>query len=826
MREWGECAGKDLIDTPILLTAIQEEALWEQAIRVSFRNEDDSRDALLNIPETAAAARRARDLLLSWEAPQDPRAFEGSSDTQAFFEWMTTIERRLRESGWITFGELPRALWTKAREERSSSKTIELAGFDEIVPADRKLFDALGIPQNTGNLPGRSGQSIDGAPAAGQLNLPFANLRRARCADRVDELVQAAGWARRVLEQRPAARIGVVVRGLAELSSTAERIFDDTLHPGCGFAVPDSMRAFHVSAGGPSSEAPLIDAALLLLGLGGGLRVSEAGRLLRSPFSHLDDAGRIAADRELRKREIESVSFDSPAIRNLFVDAAAYRHGLPERMRPSQWSAAFSRLLKASGWPGPRALSSAEYQTVEHWKDLLSSLAQLDLVMPPLGYSQAFARLSRIAAGSRFAPSDAPGRSEEAPVQVMDMLEAAGSRFDALWVAGLHAGAWPQPSRPDPFLPRELQRAAGMPRSSPERELAYAQRVTARLIESAPEIVFSHPARDVEEALLPSPLIESIPEDSGLPGPRETALRRVFGPGVALEERVDDRVGALAPDTMQHGGMKVIADQSACPFRAFAIHRLQAREMEEPPLGVTPRDHGNVTHDALRFLWRELGSQDELMARTPGQLVDLVRACVAEALEKSFGVAATPAAERFRVLEQARLERLLAQWLDGEKKRPRFTVVQSELDEEASIGGLRFTIRADRVDQYAGGSHAIVDYKTAKLVSASDWEGDRPDAPQLPLYAVTSTRQVSEIAFAQLTAAKLAWINETNVRREIGDWKRILEKIALDFREGHAEVDPKDRRSTCRLCKLPSLCRIGDVAANAEEEDAEDGADE
>ena len=52
-----------------------------------------------------------------------------------------------------------------------------------------------------------------------------------------------------------------------------------------------------------------------------------------------------------------------------------------------------------------------------------------------------------------------------------------------------------------------------MPHSSPERELAYARRVTERLLDSAAEVVCSYPLFSGEEKLRVSPLIEALPED-------------------------------------------------------------------------------------------------------------------------------------------------------------------------------------------------------------------------------------------------------------------------------------------------------------------------
>ena len=214
-------------------------------------------------------------------------------------------------------------------------------------------------------------------------------------------------------------------------------------HGRLDFAQAPSRAAFHISAGAPSSEVPLIAEALLILGIKSGLRIGEAGMLLRSPFLGLDKAPASRLYSDLRRQGIEEISFEVDAVRRAFPAMAKAADELRERQHPSEWSAAFSKLLQRAGWPGERPLNPAEHQTVEHWKNLLSELASLDVVLPRMTYGQALQRLRRIAHDRRFAPRD-----EGAPVQIMDILEAAGSQFDALWIAGLHGGVWPEAAAP------------------------------------------------------------------------------------------------------------------------------------------------------------------------------------------------------------------------------------------------------------------------------------------------------------------------------------------------------------------------------------------
>jgi hypothetical protein len=237
-------------------------------------------------------------------------------------------------------------------------------------------------------------QAWSAAPTIAQPAQHRAGLR-----DSTEELMQAAAWARRKLEAHPDARIGVIVRGLAGLSAATERIFDDIFHGRLDFA-RDAATAFHISAGAPSSEVPLIAEALLVLGIKSGLRIGETGMLLRSPFLRIDKAHASRLYAELRRQGIEEISFEVEGVRRAFPAMAKAADELRERQHPSEWSAAFSKLLQRAGWPGDRPLNPAEHQAVEHWKNLLSEFAALDVVLPRMTYRDALRRLRSLTAGA------------------------------------------------------------------------------------------------------------------------------------------------------------------------------------------------------------------------------------------------------------------------------------------------------------------------------------------------------------------------------------------------------------------------------------------
>ena len=71
--------------------------------------------------------------------------------------------------------------------------------------------------------------------------------------------------------------------------------------------------------------------------------------------------------------------------------------------------------------------------------------------------------------------------------------------------------------------------------------------------------------------------------------------------------------------------------------------------------------------------------------------------------------------DRARKLEQARWERLLGEWLEVEKRRVSFEVVEREVSRKVDAGGLTLEVKADRIDRLADGTHAILNGRGEKL---------------------------------------------------------------------------------------------------------------
>jgi ATP-dependent helicase/nuclease subunit B len=849
-RTWEELALAE--SGAMLLSPQQEIALWETVIETSRLA-----GRLLN---PAAAARSVREAwLIQHEFCMELRPQRSASDawdsvdsdTEAFDEWSRAYAERLRSAGWIDSGQLPAAIaGAMKRGARSRVRHIVRAGYEAYTPQQQLLFDAFA----------QAGCVIDdAAPDC----VSSSTAMRQGCDDAEAELLFVAGRVRALLAAHadalprlPRLRIGVVVPDLGSRRSAAMRVFDDVLEPLRVTTPGDpAPRLFNCSLGLPLTDYPMVSTALLILKLASGeITLGEAGALLRSPYvggADAELASRALADAQLRARGrkqvtpgalLQGVQGPAPAhasrlaaLLEAWITNARNARGL--RQPPSAWSATFLALLQGLGWPGERTLDSAEYQTFEKFREVIAGLTALDPLRPRLTHAEALSALRRLAADTVF-QAEAP----EAPVQILGTLESLGLPFDALFVTGLAGDSWPAAPRPNPFLPVVLQRTLNVPHASAEWELQFARRMTQAWLQAAPDVTFSWPQREGERELTMSPLIVTVPVATAtVVAP--CLLRNALFDARRIETLEDNRAPSLSAGVRVSGGTQMFQNQAACPFRAYGIHRLGARGLEDGADGLDPRERGSLVHQALSVLWRDIGSLEILLALSAAALVERTASAVNAAVDALCRARPDVMSVAFAALERERLTSLLLRLAVLEKQRVPFEVVACEDSRALSIAGVLLTARLDRVDRLADGSHLILDYKTG-VANIGAWTGGRPDEPQLPLYAVTGEADVSGIAFVQLRAREVAFkgvTREAQVLPEVASldasrtlaaqypdwpallasWRTALEQLARDYLAGRAEVAPKRYPQTCEYCELGALCRVQELAQHAAAADGE-----
>jgi len=291
---------------------------------------------------------------------------------------------------------------------------------------------------------------------------------------------------------------------------------------------------------------------------------------------------------------------------------------------------------------------------------------------------------------------------------------------------------------------------------------------------------------------------------------------------------------AFTGEDRLRGGTRIWQDQAACPFRAFARHRLGANGLNVPITGLDYAMRGKLTHRVLELLWKELRDSDRLAALAEDALRQWVDKAVTQTLREAGEQRPQTLRGRLRELERQRLMELVMAWLEREKDRPPFAVIARERGRRVRFGGIPVTLRPDRMDRTAEGEYLLLDYKTGNA-QVDDWFGDRPASPQLPLYAVME-EQCSGIALALVRrgkmtlegiAARPGLAPGMEAVAEIGgkageardweglreEWRSTLSALANAFLRGEANVDPVSENGACRYCDLHALCRIGAVGA-------------
>jgi hypothetical protein len=107
------------------------------------------------------------------------------------------------------------------------------------------------------------------------------------------------------------------------------------------------------------------------------------------------------------------------------------------------------------------------------------------------------------------------------------------------------------------------------------------------------------------------------------------------------------------------------------------------------------------------------------------------------------------------------------------------------------------------------------------MLTPKQWDGPRPDDPQLPLYAVAAPEDLAAVVFARMRPGEMRFMGYSKAERVLprveiyrdwqkllDTWKRDADALGAAFAAGDAPVDPKEGLKTCRRCELHTLCRV------------------
>jgi ATP-dependent helicase/nuclease subunit B len=808
-------------DSPRCLTDVEERELWRSVIDAAQEGRE-----FLDPAAASRAARRARRAIQEYGIPLRAVARDDSDETQAFLRWNQAFDERCRALKCISADTLLGSLSVPA----SSVAWIENPAWRPVARQWLQRCAPPLAPQGIASQPGRTASRMKAVSPAAELSglaawallnlhadpgfrawvcIPDLNQRRAEVVDAMDAALARQRFALR--EDRGGAPYAVA-GGTALAGYAPVRAALETLAAGAG---PVSLPRFSAllrapelqDSGAEASAAALLDLALRR----------------HAPSEAEIDSWLAIADRVARAENIVPVA----AVQRLHAVRRALAAARGTH-RFSAWVAVWIAALEAGPWALRSRWSSIEYQAAERFRELLAELATADALFGTHSPESALRVLSRAARDTQFqVQTGVPA------IWVSGQLIDPWVNYDGLWISRCSDEHWPPGPSPIALLPVRLQREYGVISAGPETQLNQALDLQRRWLARATQCVFSYADPGDGRSSAPSPLLPqdaSPPQESLVLAAPQPHWHALFAAAPVLQSLSDE----LAPPFSSRErtrGVATLRAQSRCAFRGFAETRLGARALEQPIPGFNERERGELTHNALQHIWSVLRDSTALQLLAPDaqqQLLDdgVMRALAEICKRRDPG-------PRWRLRERVRLNNLLRLWLDVERKRAPFAVETLEKGAQSvRFADLDFTVRIDRVDRLADGARVLIDYKTGAAVP--DWRGERPDNPQLPIYALLFPKALVAVAYGKVNASDSGFIGEAE-RRDIfkpgsrssalegmpdfaalvGLWSRRVEALAAQFASGRAEVAPT--LQACQTCDLHGLCRVPAAFEPAEE---------
>lgn len=790
--------------------------LWTEIIVQS--GEHDELRGLIDAGQLAALAAQADEIALHWKVVVD--SAWTTPEYLQFSAWQRAYQERLRDRSALDRTRVALQVPNWIRQGRVKlPENLVLAGFSQYSPA---MKDVLLACQDCG-------VSVYEYQPDVSVSLPAP--RQVRSATPAQQWQQAIDWAKRALDGDATGRYAIVVPDLQGHADQARRL----IHAALG-----ADQAFNVAVAPPLAQWPAARAMLAWLKIVGGLSmdgqvaVELAGQALLAGHcaGDLQERGQRALI-DVKWRQSQRIGVSSDDWRQ-FIEPLGQLHqawghaqalwtsiSATDQLAWETWSSLFRQTLVETGFPGGQAQTSVGFQSVQALDVLLTRLAGLDDFFEPVTWRQALNRLQALASQTLFQPQ----RDSAARLDVLGLLEAEGGQWDGVWVMGLTDAVLPAAVSPNPLLPRQALAAAQAPRSTPEREREWAARTFEGLCQLAPSVIMSWPARDDQQELRASPLLNHLPVWDPLAEQDDAAG------AIELERWTDGTCPPLDPDELVSGGVAVLETQARNPMWAFVRYRLNTRALESYARVPSRSLRGTFLHAVMRALWDDLQSRQQMVEWLSSPGLDKHLTEIVQRLARLMLSEWPPA---LVVLEQQRTIQLVKDWLRLEERRPSFAKWELEFAHHLRFEQLILKVTLDRVDlqqQDAQDGLILIDYKTGTSCPdpKKDWDRSPPVELQMIAYAralkASKGEWPSAIIWAQLHPKKLQmsgicspqvqlpgltsgeFASHQDWVEQIEKWDAALERLAQQFEAGRAE-NVSLRRSDTRYCDIGDILRL------------------
>lgn len=772
---------------PIVLNGTQQRHLWRDII--TRQNDYPCNDGLLY--EIQEAWTRCQ----LWQIAMDDKAFSHSPQTRQFQQWQQALQDKLTAMHAITEEQL--LPYVLSFSELLTDREVIWVCFDDYTPQQYALQETL-------SAQGCTVYHYD-------LTLKHTTAYQYMACDHQDEWAQIIAWIHSRLAEGDS-KIGVVVPDLQTNYRSLQRLLQRH--------IPQNQ--FNISLGQPLIDCPLVSHALTWLHLDGcNMTHHETQLLLHSPYlsgaqSELMVRAQFMQTNLLFQEESNPFQYVISELENKVPVLAERLKALtpfPDSSTPQGWVDLFKSRLLILGFPGEYTLNSETYQCFQRFIVLFDEFLQLSVLYPVMTVHRALSALRDLATTTIFQT-----RTATSSVLILGLLEASGCSFDSVWVCGLTDTCLPKKTNLSAFIPIDMQRDLAMPHALISRELELANIGLQRLKAGSERCVFSYSRMTGDMPNRPSPLIANLE-----PWVVTPVVASEYPPSSLIAQR-HDYLHPLCESETVHGGTSLLANQAMCPFRAFAAHRLHAKIDISPSTGPDASERGKTVHRIMELFWRSLKSQDNLNALTHHELKQHIQESIQSALTPLIHNRPISFPKLVQDVEITRLHRLVNACIEWEKQRDPFIVEAVEQTFTLNLANINFQVRVDRLDLLESNKKWVIDYKTS-IPTHKPWNDERPDAPQLLLYALLD-ENINALLFVQLKSGQLTCSGLSEHKSSLKgvsalkkedrwsdyrqQWHTQLTTLVEEFRAGLCSPTPT-RTSTCQQCDYSSICRIQKV---------------
>lgn len=777
---------------PYLINEMHCQHLWQQIIQME-ETITYSEGLLNTVLDTWKQCEQ-------WLISPEDQAFCYTQQTRQFQCWWQEFRQKLQQLEAISEYQL--APYLLHNDMFLINTPLIWASFDEFTPQQLKLQEQC----NTHNIMQYRYDLEDNKAISTQL-LAADNIQ--------EEQQQLVFWIQEQLHtnrfiaedklqgaMKPP-KIGIVVPELQQSSTMLQRMLAEHIDPAL----------FNISLGQKLSEFPIIAHALSWLHLTTSKYThQQITLLLQSPYighaqeellqrAHCQQNCQLLQKRHCTYAElIEQLAQHTPLLAQSLTKLTAY----PKLATPQEWVQIFQDRLNQLGYPGTLGLSSEQYQCHARLNTLFDEFRELAFIHHQLSTQEALDTFTQLTSNTVFQPQKKP-----APIQILGLLEASGCEFDYLWIMGLTDQCLPGKTKRAPLIPPSLQQSLKMPHSHPDRELYFAQSTLQRLRLGAKYSVFSYSKLQGDNPTLPCTLITQFPEYPKRTKPLATQQSELW------DKYLESYEVPLLPEEHISGGTTLLSNQAQCPFKSFATHRLQAKPLPQLSEEFDSKERGQIIHKVMELLWKKLNSQSNLIRLEEQELQRLINQCISDTLHLG-----QKEQTLLHQIEHERLKRLVHHCLEWEKKRPPFTILALEHSYTMTLSGLEIQMRVDRLDE-VDDAQWVIDYKSS-IPNSKPWNEDRPQQPQLLLYALLN-EQINTLLFLQIKTGAILCSGLSEFPSDVKGinrlkkdecwsqirehWQEQLNELAQEVIHGHCPPQPINS-SICAYCDFKNLCRI------------------